>query len=274
MQEKSIDKKLITIVTVNFNTSHFIELMLYSFEKLTKNSYKVIICDNGSKQKDILNLVDIVKKYENVDIVFRQQSSFGSIGHAEAMDLLISKVDTPYFVTMDSDAVFLKKNWDESLINRLTDTIKVIGTTLPPTKDNNKPLDFPLVFAVMYETSTYKKLNPSFMPWDTKQDKSKDTGWQIRELYLENKYSSEVFSAKNTKFSQDTSFGDLYCAVYYLNKNLIASHFGRGSTGGVAKYNNKWWFKIPFISKGIRKYIGNEEKYEWIKKSKGIIDDQ
>ena len=40
--------KEITIVTVNYNTLIFIELMIYSFVKLTRRPWNMIICDNGS----------------------------------------------------------------------------------------------------------------------------------------------------------------------------------------------------------------------------------
>lgn len=269
-----MNDKLITILTVNYNTADFIGLMLYSFSKLTSNSYKVLICDNGSKDKEIIKLAQVIQQYKDVEVIFRKQSSFGSIGHAEAMDLLVSKVETKYFVTMDSDALFLLKDWDKYIVSKFSEQIKVVGTTLPPTKYNIKPTDFPLVFAVMYETKVFKELSPSFLPGDMKSDKSKDTGWEIREKYLKNNFSSIVFESKNTKFSFDTPFKNIYCAVYYMDKFLIASHFGRGSSGGVAKYNNKWWFKIPLFSRLIRKYIGLKEKKEWIDTCYKIVDEE
>jgi len=267
-----MSKPLITILTVNYKTSDFIDLMLYAFEKLTKNSYKVIICDNYSSEKEKLNIEKVSQKYENTEIIFRKQTQAGSIGHAEAMDILVSKVDTPYFVTMDADCTFLLKNWDELLISKLDDKVKVIGTTLPEGPNNLKPMDFPLVFAVLYETKTYKELNPSFMPDDIKKDKSKDTGWQIREMYLNNKYKGEVFKGLNTRFIKDSIYGDMICAIYYCNDNLIASHFSRGSSDGVVKYNNRWYFKIPFISKVFKKIRGIKERREWIKISYSIIN--
>ena len=267
-----MNDKLITILTINYNTADFIDLMLYSFSKLTSNPYKVIICDNGSSEKEIIKLAKVVQKYKNVEVIFRVQSAFGSVGHAEAMDLLVTNVKTKYFVTMDSDAVFLCKNWDKNIISKFNDKIKVIGTALPPTKEINKPTDFPLVFAVMYETKVFKELNPSFMPDIIQNDKSKDTGWEIRKKYIEYSFGSIVFESKNTRFTFDTEFKSLICAVYYFNNYLIASHFGRGSSGGVAKYNNKWWLKIPIISRFIRKYIGLKEKRDWINICYKIID--
>lgn len=265
LQRWKMSKPLITILTVNYKTADFIDLMLYSFKKLTKNSYKVLICDNYTSDKEVVKLAKVAQKYDNVEVIFRKQTQFGSMGHAEALDLLVSKVQTPYFAIMDSDCVFLIKDWDTVLLSYLDEKTKVIGTTLHKTNEFLKPLDFPLVFAALYETRTFKELNPSFMPGNIKEDKSKDTGWQIRDSYLNNGYEAKVFDTVNTKFFSDTPFGELYCSVYYLENELIASHFGRGSSGGVAKYNNKWWFKIPILSRFIRRYIGLNEMKEWMK---------
>lgn len=267
-------KPLITILTVNYKTSDFLELMLYSFSKLTHNYYKVLICDNYSTDKEIIKLSKISQKYENIEIVFRQQTSFGSIGHAEAMDILVSMVTTPYFVTMDSDALFLTKDWDKKILNKMVGKIKVIGTALPQTTKSTKPIDFPLVFAVFYETETFKELNPSFMPGNLVKDKSKDTGWEIRDKYIKNNIENITFNSINTRFNNTTPFKNLLCALYYLDDELIVSHFGRGSSGGVNKYNNKWWLKIPFISKILKKYIGLKEKKEWIKICYQIINEE
>ncbi|NOH55540.1 glycosyltransferase [Vibrio coralliilyticus] len=262
---------LITILSVNYKTSDFIDLMLFSFKNLTSSPYKVIICDNFTSNEEVERLMKVTDKYTNTEVILRKQSQFGSIGHAEAIDLLISKVDTPYFVTMDSDALFLKKNWDLDLISRINDRVKLIGTTLPPSQNSLKPIDFPLAFAVLYETNTYKELGVSFMPKDLDSNPSQDTGWELRDKYLGNKYSGDVFKGKNTKQFHNTPFGHLYCAVYYLDDYLIASHFGRGSSGGIAKYNTKWWFNIPYLSRIIRKYIGLKEKKEWIDICRKII---
>jgi len=272
MQKNCKGKALLTIVTVNYNTAEFIAVMLYAFEKLTVNQFKVIICDNGSRKKEILKLVEVVQLYDNVDIIFRKQSSFGSIGHAEAMDILVSKVDTEYFVTMDSDAIFLQKDWDKTILGQLNNSAKVIGTALPPTETNIRPVDFPSVFAVLYDTETYKKFSPSFLPGDNR--KLQDTGWEIRDAYLKHNVEGIVFESKNTRFSKDTVFKELICATYYLDNELIASHFGRGSSNGAAKYRIKWFQKIPFISRLIRQYIGKKEKENWIHICYKIIEDE
>ena len=61
-----MDEKLITIVIVAYNVSAFVEVSLYGLAKLTKNKYKVIICDNGSSYFDKRNLKIIVSQYDNI----------------------------------------------------------------------------------------------------------------------------------------------------------------------------------------------------------------
>jgi hypothetical protein len=266
-----VDKK-ITILTVNYKTSDFIDLMLYAFERLTKNTYQVIICDNYTSDKEVLRISLLVKKYKNIEVIYRNQTQAGSIGHAEAMDILVSKVNTPYFITMDSDCIFLLKDWDEILIAKIDNKIKLIGTTSPEGPNNKKPMDFPFVFAVLYETKVFHKLNPSFMPGNMKIDSSKDTGWEIRGKYLSNGYNGLVFKGLNTRFVKDTPYGDMICAVYYMDGELIASHFSRGSSDGVVKYNNRWYFNIPFMSRVFKKIRGINERKRWIKISYSLIN--
>jgi|APSaa5957512535_1039671.scaffolds.fasta_scaffold05151_3 hypothetical protein len=267
----SISKE-ITILTVNYNTSDFVNLMLFAFERLTKNTYKVLICDNFYNKKEALRIRAVANKYKNVEVIYRKQTQSGSVGHAEAMDILVSKVDTPYFVTMDADCTFLLKDWDEILISKIDGKIKVVGTALPESRINYKPMDFPLVFAVLYETETFNKLKPSFMPGDLKMDKTRDTGWQIRELYLKNGFKGLVFKGVNTRLVKHTPFANALCAVYYCDNQLIASHFSRGSGAGLAKYNNRWYFNIPLISIVFKKVYGLKEKKYWINKSIYIIN--
>lgn len=257
-----IDEPLITILITNYNTVDFIKLNLFSIENLIKNSFKVIINDNGSNKNDILELKKLEKEKKYLKVNYRvSKRKEASYAHAEALDILINMVDTKYFVILDSDCTFLMKNWDEYCINELNDKVKVIGTQMASVKGvGHKPNDFPFQFAVFFETKTYKLLNISCMPENLTD---KDTCWQWKPKYLNAGYKSKLFYAKNTKEFQNGPFKSIYCAEYYTENNkLICCHFGRGSSGGVAKYNNKWWFKIPLVSRLIRKYIGFKEKRE------------
>ena len=266
----------ITILTVNFNSSHFIELMLYSFHKLTLNPYQVYICDNGSSPKHITKLIEIAKKYPNVNLVFRDQSlenEGGSVAHGKAMDLLISKVSTPYFILMDADATFLKKHWDDILIKEIEEKTKLIGTPYPKESTGIVSDDFPVQFAVLVETKTYQNLNISCMPRDISKE---DTCWEWKPAYLTKGFNSKIFTALNTRHYKGGPFKDMIGVIEYYWKEygLIASHFGRGSSGGAAKYKHRLLYRIPVISDVFRKYKGKRDINKWIKVCCHIIKQQ
>ncbi|MBO34178.1 MAG: hypothetical protein CMM74_14585, partial [Rhodospirillaceae bacterium] len=120
-----MDYPLITILAVNYNHSDFIALMLYGLQKLTHNPYKVIICDNGSVNKHVLDLVKTARKYDNVELVFRQQgeNEWGSISHGIALDILIGLSNSEYTVVMDGDCTVLAKDWDQKISVTLRESI-------------------------------------------------------------------------------------------------------------------------------------------------------
>jgi len=60
-------KPKITILTVNYNSADFIELMLYALSKLTKNTYQIFIADSANTRKDdYKRLQRIIKGYKEL----------------------------------------------------------------------------------------------------------------------------------------------------------------------------------------------------------------
>lgn len=265
MQEK-IDK-LITILCVNYNTSDFIEVMLEAFVKLTASPYKVIIADNGSNKKHLMRLARVAQQHKNLHIIFRKQSLPGSIGHGEAMDLMVDLVDTPYFVTMDADATFLTKNWDLKLLGKLDGNVRAIGTQAP----GQKPKDFPLMFAVLYETEAFNNAGAKFLPIIT-EEKLLDTGWEIREKFHSAGYRGEILKFKNTRNYSHGPYARIKAGEFYMDgdSNIFASHFGRGSSGGLAKIKNLWRH-IPVIGAILARVIAFRERHTWLQISKRLI---
>lgn len=267
-----MNEELITIISVNYNTSDFLEVQLDAFTKLTKNKFKVLIADNGSNDKNLLYLSQMLPKFKNVWVYFRKQSAAGSVGHAEALDFLISKVETPYFLVMDADAVILKKNWDVELIKYIDRDTKAIGA--PPIKGSPKAQDFPFSYIVFLETETYKKLNCSFMPIPGMEAQGKDTGFLIREYFFKNNLKVLCFDDHNTRHDKNGPYRDILCAEYYWKwdqENILACHFARGSSDGVTKYKYHWYYQIPLLSSVLKKYLGKRDRKKWISKTYELI---
>ncbi len=266
-----MDSKKLTIIIVNFNSSSFIELSLHALKFLTKNSFEVFIVDNGSKVKDYKKLKKIVQKHKNVQLKRFDTELRGSLAHGTALNYLSRKVKTPFFSILDADAVWLKKDWDEILIKRIDRDIKVIGTQAP----ESKPQDFPLMFAILFETKTFNKLNIDFRPKNA--NLKQDTGWELREKYLKNGHKGENLDYFSTRDHKKGPFRKVICGEYYLKgeRKIFASHFGRGSSASVGKYkkgNKSLLGKIPVIRNVNAKKIAKKEKEEWISICRKIIN--
>lgn len=267
-------EKRISVLIVNFNSADFIGLSLRSLEKLTKSEYDVFIIDNGSKLNDYLKLKKICSKYSNTFLERWETDLRGSVAHGTALNYLANKVKTPFFSILDADATWLIKNWDEILIEKINDSVKVIGTQAP----EPKPQDFPLMFAIFFETKTFKSLNIDFRPKDFKV--MQDTGFEMREKYLKAGFVGKNIQMRNTRKYKNGPFGGLLVAEFYLdkNKNIFASHFGRGSSLGKAKYGKYGLLKficlIPFFGGFLKRFQGGREKKKWINICDSIIKNQ
>jgi glycosyltransferase involved in cell wall biosynthesis len=263
----------ITVLITNYNTLDYVKLSLYALSKLTKNVYKVIINDNGSRPKELEQLKKLSEFDSKVRVNYRNCEKRPSYAHAEALDILISMSDTRYTVVLDSDCVFLLDNWDEMLISRLNDKVKIIGTPQTKGRSGLKPDNFPFQFAVLFETDTYKRLGISCIPRN--MDKGEDTCWEWKPKFTEAGYGSEIFIAKNTRDFQGGPLRSVICDEYYLaDGRLIASHLGRGSSGGSVKYYHRWFYNLPVAASFIRKAVAAMQKRDWINLCRKIVDDQ
>jgi len=199
---------LISILIVNYNTSVFIEECLCSLEKLTKNSYQIFILDNGSKISDFNKLKTICSRYPNCIVDRNETDLRGSMAHGTALNILVKKVNTPYFSIIDADAIWLRKNWDEILLSQLNEKVKVIGTQAPVV--GPKYQDFPLVFAILFETESFQKLNINCLPKDPIH--GQDVCFELKEKYLLGGFLGKVIKSKITRTYKQGPFKDVLCS--------------------------------------------------------------
>lgn len=266
----------IEILIVNYNSSAFINLSLYALEHLTKSSYRVHVLDNGSCSRDFRNLLRICGQYKSTASVYRKETRLrGSEAHGTALNDLVKLVKgTPYFCILDADATWLRRHWDEFLIERLTNQVPVYGTQAA----GNKEKDFPLMYAILFRTKEFDELQIDFRPEPT--NPCRDTGWQIREQYLGAGYKGGLIQYRNTRQQKDGPFRGVLCAEYYLEDcdSIFASHFGRGSTLGAAKYgwgSEKYFVHhIPGLSGLAKRLQGLRDRKRWIAICRSIIDAQ
>ncbi len=268
------DQSLLTVLITNYNTLDFVKVSLLALQKLTINPYKVFINDNGSRPRETAELKNIAKDNPHVWVNFRKSSrKQTSYAHAEALDLLISRVETKYAVVLDSDCTFLMKGWDEYMIRQVDDAVKIVGSPLAKGRSGLKPDDFPFQFAVLFDTAVYKSLNISCMPVDIAG--GKDTCWEWKHKFTNGGYKGKVFSALCTRDYKEGPFRSITGVAEYYTEDgrLIGSHYGRGSTQGITKFR-AGIYRIPYLSKLLNIYVGLKEKKDWLGICRRIIEEQ
>jgi hypothetical protein len=281
-QDKINKSKKLSVLTVNYGTADFIESMLYCLERITYFPYKVLIADNFYSHEETSRLRNGCKKFDNIEIFYRTQSESGSMGHGEALDVLTPKIDTPYFAILDADATFLARNWDKILISQFDFDCKVIGTQAQLNQDR-KPTDFPLMFAILFETRTFQNLDIQFKP-PSRADalKGKDTGHQLREKYTAANKRGKLLYHHYSINEKGSPFYGIASAEYYLNGNsqIVASHFWRGSSLVMSEnisQNNNFFIKIrefPVIGPRLITMIRKRQKNKWLKQCRKVVDKQ
>jgi hypothetical protein len=116
-------------------------------------------------------------------------------------------------------------------------SVEIIGTSSPKEHAGFRigGTIFPLPFAMFLRVSTFRSLGVSFMPGNVAL--GQDTAWQLKEAFEKKGLPHQVFDSYNTRTFSSGPFAKLEgVGEYYYKGRLIASHFGRGSTKGLAKY--------------------------------------
>jgi hypothetical protein len=267
------DSPQVTVVTVNYNSFEFVRLMYESMRTLSGGGFRMLVCDNGSRPAQRDRLCRYFAGKTDVGLLFRDQGSEqASFAHARAVDLLLSRVETAYAVVMDSDCVFLSRDWDRVVLEAMG-RYEIIGTTSAKEQGSHRigGGTFPLPFAMCLRMSTFRSLGVSFMPGDI--SRGQDTAWQLKEAYTARGLPSCVFDSYNTRTFRSGPFARLEgVQEYYYQGKLIASHFGRGSSGGIAKYFRSGP-KNPFFNV-FRWMKGRVEMRSWMAICRRIVAEQ
>ena len=248
------EKPTLTILTVNFNSCDFIANSIRAIEGLTVSKWKMVICDNGSDQDDLVTLRKLISNYANVELIIRNQSKFGSYGHGEALNALSKYIDTPYGAVLDADCLPMMYGWDSFLIEKLDEVVKIAGTPVAGNSPGifKRDTTFPQIFMCLFDAVSVDIREIDFRPRNILE--GEDTGWQMQQYFLLKGYKAFSLTGKNTRSYKKGVFAKTICDEYYANDQcdkLICTHFGRGSNKKSKKY------KLGFLS-------FNNDKKKWL----------
>src|SRR5262249_33067835 len=135
----------------------------------------------------------------------------GSEAHGNALNEMVGRIATPYGAIIDADALFLLKDWDQLLIDRMNEqNVPIYGTQAGPR--GKKPPDFPMIFGVIFKTDIMQSLDVDFRPKDREINRFQDTGWEMRKRYLlEKNIKGGLLYNFNTRDHKRGPFATVVC---------------------------------------------------------------
>jgi len=234
----SAGKRKWTIGMVNYKTLPYLGYqlkILYEFND--PREFKLVIVDNSypSQKKELEEIIAPYASYNNVEIVPHtptyDKDLKGSLDHAEGLNIVLDKADTPYLLVHDPDFFWVKKNYLKFFESKILQGFLVVGAPYLIMVKIGKP-NFPAAFGCAFSTHLVKKNNLNFDIGKNLIEvgkEHKDVGWKMREFF-----SSKPFISFIQKSADITGiFGAHSYAVhsveYFYNKEKIAYHLFRGS---------------------------------------------
>lgn len=260
----------ISILITNYNTTHFIDFLIQKIYQLTKSPFKIYIHDNGSTKNEMRRLINLIRKYPSGDIILIStiDSNIPSVAHGNALDRLISLVETDFFAIFDSDCVPLMYAWDQKIIKQLQKGIDIIGSPFLVGPNSSKYDDFPAQFFTVARTDVYRMTLTNCQAENTTD---RDTCMKWKEDYSQKNKKGKIFQQVSTRDVFIDRLHPTVCVVYYLDGEIIGSHFGRGSSGSKAKYLQTGLFsRIPAIRYTLKTIMAKNEMRSWKKWCSGI----
>ena len=110
---------MLNLVTVNWNSYDFLQLLIESIEQYTEIPYNLIVIDNSSEKQ-------IVPPRNHIH-VYQQETN---IGHGAGLNLGVKyskDFDHDYIMFVDVDCHFLRPRWHESFLRLMEEGYWVVG---------------------------------------------------------------------------------------------------------------------------------------------------
>ncbi len=245
-----------TIAIVNFNTSVYIKWVLKTlYEFNNPNSFKIVLIDNTiPTEKNILEeiIASYNKKYNNIELIVNKPNTdkykklygrrYPSGEHGEALSIAFERCDTPYFLAVDPDFFWTKRNILKFFEKLIQKGYIAIGAPYFSPIGFGDP-NFPGAFGCAY-VSKYLQSN-DFMPgeyteeeyieFEDKYNNEKfvwpfDVGWKIRKRLSDLKQHISFEQVNDTSLLRKLgNYGVTAPRQYSLNNEVIGYHLIGGA---------------------------------------------
>ena len=177
-------KHEVTACIVHYNTPEWLKVSLRRLVRHTAEGLRIIVVDNNSPTAARRQAADTCKLY-NAELI----PLTARVKHGAALDIAVKKVNTPWMLSLDSDAFPIRHGWLRKLLDRATDRSAVIGASAGTAHDENPFGNFVHPCLCMVSMNFLKRTGVKFEDawprWDTGEQITMEAlrlGWDVRYL--------------------------------------------------------------------------------------------
>ena len=162
-----------TILCAARNGGDAVRLTLSSLRRFTPEAYRMLVADNGSTDgtRDYLASLDWIE-------LFKRDPRRNATSHGATLDWLARKVTTRYFLTLDSDVVFLRRGWLSDLCKAMEKRGSAAVGEFEPAVAGYRPRLAPYV--LLLDTERFRALHCSFRSCVLMSDPAEIRRWRRR----------------------------------------------------------------------------------------------
>lgn len=264
-----MSEKLVTFIIPVYNTGEYLRIALDSVINQTHSNFKIIAVNDGSTDKNTLNILDeYSKKYSSLITCVNQENK----GLGGARNTGIMYCDTEYLLFLDSDDMMnleFVELFNKFRADNEVDDCDMIFT-LPETFDNLtncylKWNDYVVFNQMINKQSIYSKGNF-------------DKAYSLEVSSCRKVFKTEFLKNIGFKFEENVKFEDVYPHFYAVNNaskiafmNGTSWYYRINRPGQITSCNDRDRLDIIKVFDELREYVYNEcdseyAKIEYIKK--------
>src|SRR5690348_10055891 len=111
---------MVSLITVNWNSYDFLQLLIESVQQFTHIPYELIIIDNSR------NPITVEGPHIYQFVIGE------NIGHGGGLNLGLQKASNEHIIFLDCDTHFLKHNWEDGFLESKCDVVVAKGVPEKP----------------------------------------------------------------------------------------------------------------------------------------------
>jgi glycosyltransferase involved in cell wall biosynthesis len=246
----------ITILCATLNGRDAVRLTMSSLRRHTPESYRILVADNGSTD----GTLEYLRGLDWIEL-FKHDRRCRNRSHGATLDWLARKVETRYFLTLDSDVAFLRSAWLSEL-RRALEVRRAVAVGEPePGTGSYRPRLAPYV--LLFDTARFRALDRSFESCATFHDPVEARRWRGRaesgylgEAELGTYRSAAFYSTGALLFERILATRERWVRMPLRTRRKYI-HFGHMSWGDAATpVAGQHGLKLAAVRQLLRQYDG------------------